>query len=82
MSDLVRRVSHSGNSPQAKSFQVNGHTNTFYISLFYFHFGAWSTDSIYAKFPIQILIFVQFFCLTFFFFFFMLFREIPQGVNF
>ena len=46
------------------------------------HFGAWSTDSIYAKFPIQILIFVQFFCLTFFFFFFMLFREIPQGVNF
>ena len=29
MSDLFRRVSHSGNSQQAKSLQVNGHTNIF-----------------------------------------------------
>jgi len=37
MSDLFRRGSHSGNSQQAKSRQVNGHTNISSIYL-YFNF--------------------------------------------
>ena len=57
MSDLFRRVSHSGNSQQAKSLQVNGHTNIF-PSIF-ISFSLWCQVNGFYSCKISNLIFVR-----------------------